>query len=154
MLKWIEPPTDIYFWPTRSPVNKITNTTQKMKFSIKDFISKCDQIRKKLKNSEEFLNGKLYLLCSESSNIDLFTMGYGIFYGIDYIRATTPNIVKLPISMKLNFVLSEKFHNFYRYNPLIGNFSCHIKTLLIKDINYQKHCFFTYLLASQEFSGK
>ena len=46
-------------------------TAQKMKFSIKDFFSKCDQIRSSLKNSqfpvsqfptftEEVLNGKLH----------------------------------------------------------------------------------------------
>ena len=29
----------------------IENTTEKMKFSIKDFFSKCDQIRRKLKKS-------------------------------------------------------------------------------------------------------
>ena len=37
---------------------------QKMKFSIKDFFSKCDQIRRKL--TEEILNGKLHFLCSVS----------------------------------------------------------------------------------------
>ena len=35
----------------------ISRTTQKMKFSIKDFFSKCDQIRR-------ILNGKLHFLCS------------------------------------------------------------------------------------------
>ena len=34
------------------------STTQKMKFSIKDFFSKCDQIRRKL-------HGKLHFLCSK-----------------------------------------------------------------------------------------
>ena len=33
------------------------HTAQKMKFSIKDFFSKCDQIRRKL-------NGKRHFLCS------------------------------------------------------------------------------------------
>ena len=41
---------------------------QKMKFSIKDFFSKCDQIRRFLVTlvtfTEEVLNGKLYFLCS------------------------------------------------------------------------------------------
>ena len=36
------------------------NTAQKMKFSIKDFFSKCDQIR-------SFLNGKIHFLCSAKS---------------------------------------------------------------------------------------
>ena len=43
-------------------------TAQKMKFSIKDFFSKCDQIRMEtvdlVKFTEEILNGKLRFLCS------------------------------------------------------------------------------------------
>ena len=39
-------------------------TAPKMKFSIKDFFSKCDQIRRKLSGTEEILNGKLYSLSS------------------------------------------------------------------------------------------
>ena len=38
----------------------------KMKFSIKDFFSKCDQIRSFL----GFLNGKFYFLCSGSVNLN------------------------------------------------------------------------------------
>ena len=38
-------------------------TVQKMKFSINDFFSKCDQILK-LSCTEEILNGKLHFLCS------------------------------------------------------------------------------------------
>ena len=37
-----------------------TTTAQKMKFSIKDFFSKCDQIQ----FTKEILNGKLHFLCS------------------------------------------------------------------------------------------
>ena len=36
-------------------------TAQNMKFSIKDFFGKCDQIRRKLR-TEEILNGKLQFL--------------------------------------------------------------------------------------------
>ena len=42
-------------------------TSQKMKFYIKDFFSKCDQIRSfqsAVTFSEEILNGKLHVLCS------------------------------------------------------------------------------------------
>ena len=43
-------------------------TAQKMKFSINNFFSKCDQIHSFLKKSEEFteeiLDGKLHFLCS------------------------------------------------------------------------------------------
>ena len=42
-------------------VLELCDTTQKMKFSIKDFFSKCDQI---CKYTEEILNGKLHFLCS------------------------------------------------------------------------------------------
>ena len=41
-------------------------TEQKMKISIKDFFSKCDQIRRKLVTfTGEILNGKLHFLCSD-----------------------------------------------------------------------------------------
>ena len=43
-----------------------------MKFSIKDFFSKCDQIRRKLQetadlvpSTEEILNGKLHFKCNK-----------------------------------------------------------------------------------------
>ena len=36
------------------------NNAQKMKFSIKDFFSKCDQIRDFVTFTEEILNGKLH----------------------------------------------------------------------------------------------
>ena len=48
-----------------------------MKFSIKDFFSKCDKIRRKLWISQfsadfitftgEILNGKIHILCSDGS---------------------------------------------------------------------------------------
>ena len=42
------------------------NTAQRMKFSIKDFFSKFDQIPSFLVTfTEEILNGKLHFLCSE-----------------------------------------------------------------------------------------
>ena len=52
-----------YFDVVRFPPN-----AQKMKFSIKDFSSKCDQIRRKTANlvtfTEEILNEKPHSLCS------------------------------------------------------------------------------------------
>ena len=52
-------------------------TAQKMKYPIKDFLSKCDQILRKLENlvtfTEEIRNGKLHFLCNdepvESENV-------------------------------------------------------------------------------------
>ena len=43
-------------------LGEVPNNAQKMKFSIKDFFSKCDQIT----FTEEILNGKLYFLCNEN----------------------------------------------------------------------------------------
>ena len=42
-------------------IGYINSTAQKKKFSIKDFISKCNQI---CNVTEEILNGKLYFWCS------------------------------------------------------------------------------------------
>ena len=47
---------------------KATTTAQKMKFSIKDFFSKYDQIRR-VTFTEEILNGKLHFLCSVLSSM-------------------------------------------------------------------------------------
>ena len=51
-----------------SKMNLGSYIAQKMKFSINDFFSKCDQIRRKLQDlvtfTEEILNGKLHFLCS------------------------------------------------------------------------------------------
>ena len=46
----------------KSKSYRVTNTAQKMKFSVKDFFSKCDQIHKKL---EEPFNGKVHFLSSD-----------------------------------------------------------------------------------------
>ena len=43
----------------RTTSNSRTNTAQKMKFSIKDFFSKCDQIRRKLRIWSDLLNKTL-----------------------------------------------------------------------------------------------
>ena len=42
-------------------------TAQKMKFSMKDFFSKCDRIRTNMrkKSTEEIVNGKFNVLCSD-----------------------------------------------------------------------------------------
>ena len=50
------------------------STAQKMKFSIKDFFSKCDQPNPKetvdlIKFTEEVRNGKLQFLCSDHSYV-------------------------------------------------------------------------------------
>ena len=47
-------------------LNKKIYTAQKMKFSIKEFFSKYDQIRRKLYGTLYFLNGKLQFFSSDS----------------------------------------------------------------------------------------
>ena len=52
------------------------NTAQKMKFSIKDFFNKCDQIRSKLLLKESLItegisNGKFHFLCSVNTLVQL-----------------------------------------------------------------------------------
>ena len=46
-------------------------TAQKMKFSITNLFSKCDQIRRII-FTEEILNGKLHFLCSIFDNLKPF----------------------------------------------------------------------------------
>ena len=56
------------------PEFTLTSTAQKMKFSIKDFFSKCHQIRsfpRLVTFTEEILNRKLHFLCSA----ELFSVG-------------------------------------------------------------------------------
>ena len=47
-------------------------TAPKMKLSIKDFFSKCDQIRKNTADlvtfTEEIVNGELHFLCSNTQS--------------------------------------------------------------------------------------
>ena len=69
-----------------------TCTAQKMKFCMKDFFSKCDQIRRKLRIlvtlTEEILNGKLHFLCRHSilkyktASVDNDTQIYWLFESI------------------------------------------------------------------------
>ena len=49
-----------------------TTAVQKMKFSIKDFFSKCDQIT----FTAGILNGKLHFLCSEPARFDMIIPRY------------------------------------------------------------------------------
>ena len=65
------------------------NTAQKMKFSIKGFFSKCDQIRRKLRSGHIYWrnpNAKLHFLCSVSGRTDyefseLILLSYKCFDG-------------------------------------------------------------------------
>ena len=63
-------PKDLIFRSTKTPPSELVSPQQtilrkKMKFSIKDFFSKCDQIPSFLVMfTEEVLNEKLHFLCS------------------------------------------------------------------------------------------
>ena len=51
-------------------------TAQKMKFSIKDFLSKCDQIRRKLDLvtfTKEIVNGT-YFLCNDCPKLGAYVL--------------------------------------------------------------------------------
>ena len=55
------------FQKNRGPSKNHTITAQKMKFSIKDFFSKCDQIRKKLQIWSHLLKKSLmgnFIFCA------------------------------------------------------------------------------------------
>ena len=55
--------SNIVKMPEGKLVKTHNNSTQTMKFSIKDFFSKCDQIRRNLVTlTEEIVNGKLHFL--------------------------------------------------------------------------------------------
>ena len=57
----------LFNFPKALTISEI-NTGQKMGFSIKDFFSKCDQIRRKLVTfTAEILNGKNHFLYSEKN---------------------------------------------------------------------------------------
>ena len=65
-------------------------TVQKnMKFSIKDFFSKCDQVRKKLRITftEKILNGKLHFLCSARAR-SFWRNGQKLCFDIRVINTT------------------------------------------------------------------
>ena len=66
----------------------VKGTAQKVKFSMKDFFSKCDQIRGFLwiwshLFTEEILNGKLHFLCRETRLV---------FSRVFYIRGNLGNV--------------------------------------------------------------
>ena len=57
-----------FFQQQNSKLSNYTDIAQKMKFSIKDFFSKCDQDL--VTFTEEILNGKLHFLCSVMLTLD------------------------------------------------------------------------------------
>ena len=53
-------------------MKNMSSIAQKVKFSIKDFFSNCDQIRRRLDlvtSTEEVLNGKFHFLYSEVKHL-------------------------------------------------------------------------------------
>ena len=71
----------IFFWFFHSNFGKtfpnFKNTAQKMKFSIKDFFSECDQI----------FNGNLHFLCSERAFLRTVLRGILVFRWNNVVRS-------------------------------------------------------------------
>ena len=63
-----------------------------MKFFIKDFFSKCDQIT----FTEEILNGKLHFLCSVGVNFENFILGFALCYQFHIMTAFLFSIGMFP----------------------------------------------------------
>ena len=110
----------------------ITTTAQKMKFSIKDFFSKCDQIRT---FTEEIFNKKLRFLCIAIvtcrilANIITFPASFWILFqaSIYLLKANNRNTrTTCKICSKLTIKTPERWHwgvaNFKQLN--IGWVSC------------------------------
>ena len=123
-------------------LNSVVNTAKKEKFSIKDFFSKCDQIRgflriwshllKKSLMDEETLNGKLHFLCSGKDvgdkwrNLQDLTKHLNDEYFIN-----RPNIIRIVISIlvfRIYLLLQnlatryKKIYPCYHLNTLMKSF--------------------------------
>ena len=63
---------------------RVPNTVQKVKFSLKDFFSKCDQIRSFLRIRSHLLKKSLMenfiFFCSEKGNFTFSSFGGCIYY--------------------------------------------------------------------------
>ena len=83
---------------------------KKMKFSIKNFFCKCDQI----------LNGKLHFLCNDS-NLHLYPLSIGknTFYIFDRIL-NTPLLIVMIISDIKGFYTTSSQHTLVGLNLIVG----------------------------------
>ena len=83
---------------------------KKMKFSIKNFFCKCDQI----------LNGKLHFLCNDS-NLHLYPLSIGknTFYIFDRIL-NTPLLIVMIISDIKGFYTTSSQHTLVGLNLIFG----------------------------------
>ena len=78
----------------------ITSTAQKMKFSIKDFFSKFDQIRRKLdlvSFTQEILNGKLHFLCNVGNLLEI-SVSIDLIYSVIVMDVLADVLRSLSIS--------------------------------------------------------
>ena len=78
----------------------ITSTAQKMKFSIKDFFSKFDQIRRKLdlvSFTQEILNGKLHFLCNIGNLLEI-SVSIDLIYSVIVMDVLADVLRSLSIS--------------------------------------------------------
>ena len=84
-----------------------------MKFSIKDFFSKCVQIRKKLKKFllKRSLMKKIHFLCNENCfSANLKSVGYVIYWNfMQLFQATAKGNSKKILAKVKNLKRSHKF---------------------------------------------
>ena len=77
-------------------LNPLCHTTQKMKFSIQDFFSKCDQMEK------IFLNGKFHFLCSVSFCMEIIIVSPRLaerfYWNLETVWKSTKDIKQLAAS--------------------------------------------------------
>ena len=115
----------------------VVSIAQKIKFSIKHFFSKCDQIRRKLwimriwshllladfvAFTEEILNGKIYLLCIDPTNIKKHIFRYTasflkctLFYKQSFYK---PQILDSK-NHKQIFVIQQCFLDFNQIHKIV-----------------------------------
>ena len=87
------------YWPSITATKLTTNTAQKMKFSIKDFFSKCNQTRRKLRIWSHLLKKSLM------ENFILYAVKFCISALLTNSLLT---IAKLPLSKFIRYYLLPK----------------------------------------------
>ena len=95
---------NLHAWQKFFSVNEIASTAQKMKFSMKDFFSKCDQIRSFLRNWLHLLKKFLtenFILCAVLA-ISLTEKNFYLRILIDYSAIRYTGSAESPLFFKLH----------------------------------------------------
>ena len=92
---------------------KLWCTALKMKFSIKDFFSKCDQIcRKPWIWSQEILNGKLHIVCNDGVVIEILTNSSDLRRVSGFFK----EVFKFWNLKSSSFCVRHHLHHYVQYN--------------------------------------